>query len=165
MRWNYPCKAPPYALTGLASKETHLWVPLTSRQDWVNQQNELVERSLVQRCQECAPQTMPGITLSQTSCLLHFLNIEKKKKNDNLPLKPAIGVLLVNPARWLPHFQAPSTFHFICVDLIVICRRSHLCLDIESLEPVRRKFLVYFNSVFLPWKIKCSNWRCEEAKF
>lgn len=102
-----------------------------------------------------SPPPTPGIKLSQTIptclymsiyCILQFLNIEKSETS---PLEPAIGVLLVNPARWFPHLQAASTFHLVCVDLIVIHRRSHLSFYIKSLEPVRRKFLVYFNRIFL----------------
>lgn len=66
-----------------------------------------------------------------------------------LPVKPAIWILFMNPARWFPHFQASSTFDFVCIDFIAIQWWSNLRFDVQSLKPVRGKFLVHLRRILL----------------
>lgn len=78
------------------------------------------------------------------------------------PMKPAIRILLVNPSRWFPHFQAAATFYFVCVDVIAIHWWGDLSFNVESFKPIGRKFLVYFSGIFFIWKtivkIIIGNW-------
>ena len=70
-----------------------------------------------------------------------------------LPVKPAIWILFMNPAGWFPHFQASSTFDFVCIDFIAIQWWSNLRFDVQSLKPVRGKFLVHLRRIFLAFEL------------
>lgn len=81
-----------------------------------------------------------------------FLSSAQKDLNQPfsyLPMKPAIWILFMNPAGWFPHFQASSTFDFVCIDFIAIQWWSNLRFDVQSLKPIRGKFLVHLKRILL----------------
>ena len=99
-------------------------------------------------CRPPPPKQYQPILLKFAFFLL-YAQMDLNQPCSYLPVKPAIWILFMNPAGWFPHFQASSTFDFVCIDFIAIQWWNNLRFDVQSLKPVRGKFLVHLKRILL----------------